>query len=88
MPRGLAGLAATTPASAQHLVTYTLYRFEICVRDTAIVGVVGAAGLGRLLQENLASFRFDAVAGLLLASFAVAVAAELFGRRVRRALNA
>lgn len=86
--RPLAGLAATTPASFQHLVTYTLYRFEICVRDTAIVGVVGAAGLGRLLQENLVSFRFPAVATLLLASFAVAVGAELFGRWVRRSLAA
>ena len=46
-PRWLAGVAATTPASAHQLVSYTLYRFEICVRDTAIVGVVGAAGLGR-----------------------------------------
>ena len=84
VPRALAGLAATTPPSLQQLVTYTLYRFEICVRDTAIVGVVGAAGLGRLLQENLNSFRFPAVSTLLIASFAVAVASELFGRWVRR----
>ncbi|ANH40395.1 Phosphate-import permease protein PhnE [Nocardioides dokdonensis FR1436] len=86
VPRSLAGLAATVPAGAQPLVTYTLYRFEICVRDTAIVGVVGAAGLGRLLQENLNAFRFPAVTTLLIASFAVSVAAELFGRRIRRAL--
>lgn len=88
VPRSLAGLAATVPAGVQPLVTYTLYRFEICVRDTAIVGVVGAAGLGRLLQENLNAFRFPAVTTLLIASFAVSVAAELVGRRIRRALAA
>ncbi|NYD55797.1 phosphonate transport system permease protein [Nocardioides marinisabuli] len=88
VPRPLAGLAATVPAGVQPLVTYTLYRFEICVRDTAIVGVVGAAGLGRLLQENLNAFRFPAVTTLLIASFAVSVAAELAGRRIRRALAA
>ncbi|MDQ3617096.1 MAG: ABC transporter permease subunit [Actinomycetota bacterium] len=86
--RWLASLAATTPPSVHHLVTYTLYRFEICVRDTAIVGVVGAAGLGRLFAENLAIFRFPVITTLLAASFVVSVAAELAGRRLRRALNA
>ena len=86
VPRSLAALAATVPAGTQSLVTYTLYRFEICVRDTAVVGVVGAAGLGRLLQENLNAFRFPAVSSLLVASFAVSVVAEVAGRRIRRFL--
>ena len=70
-----------TAPSAHHLITYTLYRFEICVRDTAVVGVVGAAGLGRLFAENLAAFRFPVVTTLLIASFAASVAAEVAGRR-------
>lgn len=86
--RPVASLAAMVPPSAQHLVTYTLYRFEICVRDTAIVGVVGAAGLGRLLAENLAAFRYPVVTTLLLASFAVSVGSELVSRRLRAALRA
>ena len=88
VPRVVAAVAAMTPPSANHLLTYTLYRFEICVRDTAVVGVVGAAGLGRLLAENLAVFRFPAVTTLLLVSFAVSAATEVFGRRVRRAISA
>jgi phosphonate transport system permease protein len=86
-PRWLAGVAATTPACAHHLVSYTLYRFEICVRDTAIVGVVGAAGLGRLLSEDLAAFRFPAVTTLLAAFVAVTVASEIVSRVLRRALR-
>lgn len=85
---GLSSLVATMPPSSHQLVTYTLYRFEICVRDTAVVGVVGAAGLGRLFQENLAAFRFPVISTLLLASLAVSVAVEVLGRRVRRALRA
>ncbi|MGB3686989.1 MAG: ABC transporter permease subunit [Ornithinimicrobium sp.] len=81
----VAAIAAVVPPSGHHLLTYTLYRFEICVRDTAVVGVVGAAGLGRLLAENLAVFRFPVVTTVLLASFAVSVGAELFGRWLRRA---
>ena len=62
-----AGLLAVVPPSAQQLTTYTLYRFEVAVRDTAVVGVVGAAGLGRLLGEGLASFRRPVVAAVLVA---------------------
>lgn len=88
VPGGLATLAAVVPPSAQQLVTFTLYRFEICVRETAVVGIVGAAGLGRLLAENLNLFRFPIVMTLLIASFAVSVAAELVSRRLRRAIRA
>lgn len=83
-----AGLLATVPPSSQQLTTYTLYRFEVAVRDTAVVGVVGAAGLGRLLGDNLAIFNFTVVASVLLASFAVSVGVEVLSRRTRRALQA
>ncbi len=86
--RTVAAVAAVTPPSAHHLLTYTLYRFEICVRDTAVVGVVGAAGLGRLLAENLAVFRFPVVSAILIASFGVSLASELLGRRLRHAIRA
>lgn len=86
-PGWLAATAAVVPPSANHLATYTLYRFEICVRDTAVVGVVGAAGLGRLLAENLTAFRFPAITTLLAASFALSIASEILGRRLRHALR-
>lgn len=84
----VAAVAALTAPSTHHLLTYTLYRFEICVRDTAVVGVVGAAGLGRLFAENLSVFAFAVVTTLLIASFAVSVATEVLGRRLRHALKA
>lgn len=84
----IATIAAVVPPSSQQLVTYSLYRFEICVRETAVVGIVGAAGLGRLLAENLNFFRFPIVTTLLLASFAVSVGSELVSRRLRRAVRA
>ena len=84
----LASVAAIVPPSAHHLTTYTLYRLEICIRETAVVGVVGAAGLGRLLGESLAAFRFPAVTALLITSLALSVASEILGRRLRHALRA
>ncbi|MGP4028904.1 PhnE/PtxC family ABC transporter permease [Actinomadura sp. 3N407] len=88
VPRGVSAVVSMGPPSANHLITYTLYRFEICVRDTAIVGVVGAAGLGRLLSERLSAFDFPVVTSVLLASLLVSVAVEILGRRLRRALRA
>lgn len=86
--RSVAAVASMTPPSAHYLLAYTLYRFEICVRDTAVVGVVGAAGLGRLFAENLSIFAFPVVTSLLLASIAVSVASEVAGRRLRQAMRA
>ena len=85
---GVAAVASMAPPSAHHLLTYTLYRFEICVRDTAVVGVVGAAGLGRLFAENLSVFAYPVVTSLLLASIAASVATEVAGRRLRHSLQA
>ncbi|WP_156726096.1 PhnE/PtxC family ABC transporter permease [Streptomyces apocyni] len=87
VPRVVAAVASVAPPSANHLLTYTLYRFEICVRDTAIVGVVGAAGLGRLLSERLGAFDFSVVTSVLLASLLVSLTVECVGRRLRRALR-
>lgn len=87
-PPWLAGLAAVLPGSTHQLLTYTLYRFEVSIRDTAVVGVVGAAGLGRLFAESLSSFDFAVVASLLLTSFLLSVGVEHLGRRLRRSLAA
>nr|MBZ8179937.1 phosphate ABC transporter permease [Oscillatoria salina IIICB1] len=38
-----------------------LYRWEVCLRETVIVGLVGAGGLGRLLTEQLSSFDYQKV---------------------------
>lgn len=82
-PPQLASVAALVPPSTHHQVTYTLYRFEICVRDTAVVGVVGAAGLGRLGSDGLVSFNFAVVSSVLLASVMVSLGSEVLGRAVR-----
>lgn len=82
-PPQLASVAALVPPSTHHLVTYTLYRFEICVRDTAVVGVVGAAGLGRPLSDGLVSFTFAVVSSVLLASVKVSLGSEVLGRAVK-----
>ena len=72
--RGLRSLGATSgalifygilPANLSRFLAYILYRWEVCLRETVIVGLVGAGGLGRLITEQLSSFDYSALAATL-----------------------
>lgn len=53
----LAFLYGTMPNVVPQLVAYTLYRWEINIRMAAILGVVGAGGLGQMLYFSLSLFQ-------------------------------
>jgi phosphonate transport system permease protein len=55
------------PQAFPQLVAYTLYRFEVNVRAAAVLGVVGAGGLGRDLFVALSLFQWHQAAALVLA---------------------
>ena len=44
------------PMTLPRFLAYSCYRWEVGMRETVIVGLVGAGGLGRLLSEQLSSF--------------------------------
>ncbi len=53
----LAFLYGTMPNVVPQLVAYLLYRWEINIRMAAILGVVGAGGLGQMLYFSLSLFQ-------------------------------
>jgi phosphonate transport system permease protein len=59
-PSGIA-LYGILPLAAPRWIGYSLYRWEVCMRETVVVGLVGAGGLGRILIEQLTSFDYRAV---------------------------
>ncbi|MGH3384228.1 MAG: hypothetical protein ACRDO1_06595, partial [Nocardioidaceae bacterium] len=65
-------------------VAYGMYRWEVIVRETVVVGVVGAGGLGRLLAEQTASFHYAGVSATLLALIALTFLVDLTSALVRR----
>lgn len=67
-PPGLVFLYGVLPPTLPRFLSYTLYRWEVCTRETVMVGLVGAGGLGRLLAEQLSSFDYPGV-GVTLAVF-------------------
>jgi phosphonate transport system permease protein len=47
-------------------VSYTLLRFEINVRSTAVMGFVGAGGIGQDLIEAIRKFYYSDVSAILV----------------------
>lgn len=84
----LSGFAyATVPMASGQFLSYGLYRWEVAVRETVIVGVVGAGGLGRLLEEQRAAFDYAAMAGTVLGLVMVSLLVDLVSISVRRSLR-
>ena len=74
--RGLAFVYGTLPSAAPQLIAYTLYRWEINIRMAAILGFVGAGGLGQLLHVTLSLFQYAQAATVILAMLALSVAVD------------
>ena len=80
-------LYGALPSVAPRIVALALYRWEVIVRETVVVGVVGAGGLGQLINDHLVARDFSAVSGAVLALIALTVLADLVGSRLRRQLR-
>jgi phosphonate transport system permease protein len=61
-----------------------LFRWDINVRESAVLGLVGAGGIGMTLDSALNLFQWDRVALILVAIFAVVVLAEIAVTIVRK----
>lgn len=79
---------ATFPQVLPQLASYTLYRWEINVRAAAILGVVGAGGLGQMLHFHLSLFQMHESASTLVALIVLVAFADVISDQVRMRLTA
>ena len=63
-----------------------LFRWDINIRESAVLGLVGAGGIGVVLDDAINFFQWDRVATILLAILVVVVVAEIIVTRVRAKL--
>jgi phosphonate transport system permease protein len=84
---GRAILYGLLPVMFPKYLAYILYRWEVCIRATVVVGIVGAGGLGYRLEQQLASFDYRGVTATLIFYIALTIFADVVSSAARRALR-
>ncbi len=80
-------LFATLPQVLPQLMSYTLYRWENNIRAAAILGVVGAGGLGQLLAFHMGLFQMNKTATVLAAMLLLVGLVDALSNLSRRLLT-
>ena len=65
----------------------TIYRWDINIRESTVLGFVGAGGIGILLYSSLNQFLWREVALILLSVFGVVVVSEFISAAVRKRIS-
>ncbi|NNU44008.1 phosphonate ABC transporter, permease protein PhnE [Ramlibacter montanisoli] len=87
VPEGRVFLYATLPQVLPQLVSYTLYRWENNIRAAAVLGVVGAGGLGQMLAFHLGLFQMAETGSVLAAMFVLVAIVDVGSYAARRAMS-
>jgi phosphonate transport system permease protein len=77
---------ALLPQAAGELTSYTVYRWECAIRSSAVLGFVGAGGLGQLMDSSMKMFNGSEVASILLVFMALVWLADRMSAALRKAL--
>lgn len=72
------------PSAMPRLMAYTLFRFEVNVRATAVLGFVGAGGIGDAIHTAISLFHFRDLATYLLVLWASVIVIDSLGSRIRQ----
>lgn len=78
---------ATLPQALPQMTSYTLYRWENNIRAAAILGVVGAGGLGQMLKYHLSLFQMHQAATVILAMLLLVALVDAFSFALRRVMT-
>jgi phosphonate transport system permease protein len=78
---------ATLPQVLPQLMSYTLYRWENNIRAAAVLGVVGAGGLGQMLAFHLGLFHMNKTATILAAMLLMVALVDMLSFSARRWLT-
>ncbi len=75
------------PTNGAELTSYTVYRWECAIRSSAVLGFVGAGGLGQQLITSLKMFNAAEVSTILLVFIALVWMADWASGQLRRVLG-
>ncbi len=87
VPEGRVFLYATLPQILPQLLSYTLYRWENNIRAAAVLGVVGAGGLGQMLAFHMGLFHMHETSSILIAMFLLVALVDVLSYGLRRSMS-
>jgi len=82
--RGQVVAHAVMPAVAPQFVGLLLYRFDVNVRASLVLGLVGAGGIGFLINQSIKLFQFDVMLTQILIVLALVVIVDNVSALLRR----
>ena len=75
---------AIQPQVMPRLIGLVLYRFDINFRESAVIGIVGAGGIGATLNTAIDRYEYDSAGAILLIIIGIVMAAEYFSSHIRK----
>jgi len=72
------------PQVMPRMIGLGLYRFDINFRESAVVGIVGAGGIGATMDTAFNRYEFDSAAAILLIIIGIVMLMEYLSGYVRR----
>ncbi len=85
--KGKAFITSVIPQIMGSFLSFTLYSIEINIRSSAILGYVGAGGVGIMLDENMNWRRYGNIGVILVVLFVSVLIIENISRYLRKKLS-
>ncbi|MGY4688829.1 phosphonate ABC transporter, permease protein PhnE [Salibacterium sp. K-3] len=75
------------PQVMSSFMSFFLYAFEINIRAAAVLGLVGAGGIGLYYEQNLGFFEYARVSTIIIYSLIVVLLIDFLSTRIREKLQ-
>lgn len=75
------------PQISPRFVGLSLYRFDINFRESSILGIVGAGGIGGALDTSISRYEYSTTAAIIILIVILVLAAEFISGKVRMRLQ-
>ena len=78
---------AVWPQVAPQVCSLTLFRLDMNLRESAVLGLVGVAGLGLWIENYRRAFDYQSVATLVIITMLVVLVVDQISVQIRRLLK-
>lgn len=78
--------SAVVPQALPSFIATALFRLEINIRGSAVLGLVGAGGIGQLISESLETIQYKPALAAVIVVFFVILVVELVSTSIRQSL--